>query len=97
MKSPLTLVTGASGFIGWHVAKMLTEKGYRVRALCRPSSQIRELDVERVLGDLRDPVSLRSAVRGCSLVFHLAADYRLWSRNPQEMYDSNVNGTRYPA
>jgi dihydroflavonol-4-reductase len=89
-----TLVTGASGFLGWHVARSLVERGDRVRALCRPSSQIRELDVERVTGDLRDPESLARAVEGCELVFHVAADYRLWSKHPQELYASNVDGTR---
>ena len=72
----------------------LTERGHRVRALCRPASQIRELDVERVTGDLRDPDSLRRAVEGCELVFHVAADYRLWSKHPGELYPSNVDGTR---
>lgn len=91
---PDTLLTGASGFLGWHVARALTGRGYRVRALCRPSSELRELDVERFTGDLRDPASLREAVKGCRCVFHVAADYRLWSRNPQELYDSNVEGTR---
>lgn len=90
----LALVTGASGFLGWHVARVLTERGYSVRALCRPSSQIRELAVERVTGDLRDPDSLVRAVDGCELVFHVAADYRLWSRNPEDLYRSNVDGTR---
>ena len=88
------LVTGASGFLGWHVARRLLEKGWRVRALARPSSTIRELDVERVIGDLRDPESLRRAVAGCEVVFHVAADYRLWARNPEELYRSNVDGTR---
>ncbi|HEY1949784.1 MAG TPA: hopanoid-associated sugar epimerase [Bryobacteraceae bacterium] len=92
---PVTLVTGASGFLGWHIARLLAERGHRVRALCRPSSQLRELDVERVTGDLRDPASLASAVQGCELVFHVAADYRLWSKNPQDLYDSNVEGTRH--
>jgi len=91
---PVALVTGASGFLGWHVARLLTEKNYRVRALCRPSSQIWELDVERVTGDLRDPESLQKAAAGCELVFHVAADYRLWSRHPQDLYHSNVDGTR---
>ncbi len=91
---PLALVTGASGFLGWHVARLLTEKGFQVRALCRPASQIRELDVERVTGDLRDPGSLQNAAAGCALVFHVAADYRLWSPHPRELYDSNVAGTR---
>jgi dihydroflavonol-4-reductase len=65
-----------------------------VRALCRPASQLRELDVERVEGDLRDPDSLRRAVEGCELVFHVAADYRLWSKHPADLYASNVDGTR---
>ena len=90
----LTLVTGASGFLGWHIARVLTERGHRVRALCRPASQLRELDVERVTGDLRDPDSLRRAVEGCEIVFHVAADYRLWSKHPGELYSSNVEGTR---
>ena len=89
-----TLVTGASGFLGWHVARALVERGDRVRALCRPASQIRELDVERVTGDLRDPGSLARAAEGCNLVFHVAADYRLWAKDPHELYESNVDGTR---
>jgi dihydroflavonol-4-reductase len=91
---PITLVTGASGFLGWHVARLLTERGHRVRALCRPQSQMRELEVERVSGDLRDPASVARAVAGCKLVFHIAADYRLWSKRPQDLYASNVDGTR---
>lgn len=87
-------MTGASGFLGWHVARLLTERGYRVRALCRLASELRELDVERVSGDLRDWDSLESAVQGCGLVFHVAADYRLWSKNPDDLYRSNVDGTR---
>ena len=94
LSTPLTLVTGASGFIGWHVARLLTERGHRVRALCRPSSRIRELSVERVVGDLRDPASLAAAVRDCNYVFHVAADYRLWAPDPKEMYETNVEGTR---
>ena len=88
------LLTGASGFVGWHVAKLLTEKGWRVRALVRPTSQLRELEVERVDGDLRDAGSLERAAMGCSAVFHLAADYRLWTKHPEEMYRSNVEGTK---
>jgi dihydroflavonol-4-reductase len=88
------LVTGASGFVGWQIARLLLERGYRVRALARPSSSIPELDIERVTGDLRDPASLARAVAGCGVVFHVAADYRLWSKDPQEMYRSNVDGTR---
>ena len=90
----MTLVTGASGFLGWHVAHALAERGHRVRALVRPTSHLQDLDVEPIIGDLRDPPSLERAVAGCKLVFHVAADYRLWSRHPQELYDSNVGGTR---
>ena len=89
-----TLVTGASGFVGWHVARLLAERGHRVRALVRPTSRIHELDVEAVQGDLRDPGSLAGAVAGCGLVFHVAADYRLWAPDPNELYQSNVDGTR---
>src|SRR5580692_2266168 len=88
-----TLVTGASGFIGWHVARLLLERGHRVRALVRPSSKVPGLEVERITGDLRDPNSLAPAVAGCGRVFHVAADYRLWSKNPSDLYASNVDGT----
>ncbi len=89
-----TLVTGATGFIGWHVAKKLLQHGHAVRALVRPGSQVKELSVETVTGDLRDPDSLARAVEGCSTVFHIAADYRLWAKYPDELYQSNVTGTR---
>lgn len=89
-----TLVTGASGFLGWHVARLLVERGYSVRALVRPTSKIRELDVEPCTGDLRDPASVERAVAGCGLVFHVAADYRLWAADSGELYRSNVDGTR---
>lgn len=65
-----------------------------MRALCRPASLLRELDVERVEGDLRIPESLDRAIAGCRQVFHVAADYRLWSKDPNELYQSNVEGTR---
>jgi dihydroflavonol-4-reductase len=89
-----TLVTGASGFIGWHVARWLGERGHKVRALVRPSSKLRELEAEPVAGDLRDTASLDRATAGCGLVFHVAADYRLWARDPDELYRSNFEGTR---
>ena len=89
-----TLVTGASGFIGWHVARSLLKAGHQVRALVRPGSQVQEIEVELVKGDLRDAESLRRAAAGCGLVFHVAADYRLWAKHPQELYESNVGGTR---
>lgn len=89
-----TLVTGATGFIGWHVAKRLLERGHRVRALVRPSSKLRDIDIQAVQGDLRDRDSLERAVAGCGSVFHVAADYRLWAKDPGELYRSNVDGTR---
>jgi dihydroflavonol-4-reductase len=89
-----TLVTGATGFVGWHVARLLLERGHRVRALVRPSSRLRELEVEAAAGDLCDPDSLERAVAGCGLVFHVAADYRLWARDSGQLYRSNVDGTR---
>ena len=89
------LVTGATGFIGWHVARKLIEKGQRVRVLARDPSKLRDLaDVEIVAGDLRDRASLDRAVTGCGVVYHVAADYRLWTREPREMFRSNVDGTR---
>src|ERR1035437_3262026 len=88
------LVTGASGFLGWHVARRLLDRRYAVRCLVRAGSRVEELDVERVTGDLRDAASLERAVAGCGLVFHVAADYRLWARHPEELYRSNVDGTR---
>jgi dihydroflavonol-4-reductase len=88
------LVTGATGFVGWHVASKLAARGERVRALVRDPARLREVDAEPVQGDLRDADSLRRAVAGCSVVYHVAADYRLWTRRPEEMYASNVGGTR---
>jgi dihydroflavonol-4-reductase len=91
-----TLVTGATGFVGWHVARKLLERGEKVRALVRDPARLKELeDVEVVEGDLRDPESLVRAVEGCGVVYHVAADYRLWTRDPQEMFRSNVDGTRH--
>jgi dihydroflavonol-4-reductase len=89
-----TLVTGATGFLGWHVANRLLARGENVRALVRDKSRVRELDVEIVVGDLRDSRSLERAVAGCAVVYHVAADYRLWAKDPSELYRSNVEGTR---
>jgi len=88
------LVTGASGFLGWHVARVAIEHGCAVRALARPGSRVQELPVEIIVGDLRDPASVRRAADGCGIAFHVAGDYRLWARNPRELYESNVEGTR---
>jgi dihydroflavonol-4-reductase len=73
---------------------VLRERGYPVRALVRAGSRVDALDVEPVTGDLRDADSLARAVAGCGLVFHVAADYRLWAKEPAELYRSNVDGTR---
>ena len=92
-----TLVTGASGFLGSHVARLLFERGESVRLLLRPTSQtklIEGLTAERVEGDLRDPGSLGRALAGVRTVYHVAADYRIWARDPREIYESNVQGTR---
>jgi dihydroflavonol-4-reductase len=90
-----TLITGATGFVGWHVARKLLDRGHRLRALVRDPGRLRELEgVEAVRGDLRDRDSLARAVEGCGVVFHLAADYRLWTREPEELFRSNLDGTR---
>ena len=90
-------VTGATGFLGSHVARQLLSRGAELRLLVRPASRldnIADLAAERVVGDLRDLESLKRGMSGCEFVFHVAADYRLWTRNGQELYDSNVEGTR---
>jgi dihydroflavonol-4-reductase len=93
----LAFVTGATGFLGSHVARALADQGADLRLLVRPTSDLRNLDglhADRVIGDLRDPASIEKALSGCDVVFHVAADYRLWVRDPDEMYRSNVEGTR---
>jgi dihydroflavonol-4-reductase len=92
-----TLVTGATGFVGSHVARQLVASGHSVRVLVRASSNLRLLEniaAEKVEGDLRDAASIDRAMRGVRRVFHVAADYRLWTRHPEELYESNVEGTR---
>src|SRR5437762_2584132 len=93
----LAFVTGATGFLGSHVARALTDEGADLRLLVRQSSNtknIQDLKAELVTGDLRDPASLEKGIAGCEVVFHVAADYRLWVRDPEEMYRANVDGTR---
>ncbi len=91
-----TLVTGATGFVGAAVARRLLAAGHEVRVLVRPTSvltNIADLPLEKRIGDLRDPASLRAAMEGIDALFHVAADYRIWTPKPQELLDSNVIGT----
>lgn len=88
------LVTGATGFLGWHVVQVLNQRGVPVRALVRRPEAARALDAELVVGDLRDAESVERAMAGCGVAFHVAADYRLWVRDSREMFRSNVDGTR---
>jgi len=90
-------ITGATGFLGTHVARVLAEQGAGLRLLVRPTSNLKNLEglhAETAMGDLRDAASLEKAMSGCEVVFHVAADYRLWVQDPAEMYRSNVEGTR---
>jgi len=90
-------VTGATGFVGSHVATVLAEQGAELRLLVRTGSDpknIQELNADRVIGDLCDPESIDRAMAGCDVVFHVAADYRLWVRDPAQMYRANVEGTQ---
>ncbi|HEU4415986.1 MAG TPA: hopanoid-associated sugar epimerase [Candidatus Angelobacter sp.] len=90
-------ITGATGFVGSHVARALAAEGAELRLLARPTSRtdnIAELRADVVKGDLREPESLKKAMAGCEFVFHVAADYRLWVRDPEQMYRANVEGTR---
>src|ERR1051326_4585121 len=90
-------ITGATGFVGAHVARALASQGADLRLLARTTSRmenIAELRADVAYGDLREPESLKKAMQGCEFVFHVAADYRLWVRDPQEMYKANVEGTR---
>ena len=89
------LVTGATGFLGWHVARQLLDRGDRVRVLVRDPQRLRECEgAEVAQGDLRDRDSLERAMAGCGVLYHVAADYRLWAKKPDELYRSNVDGTR---
>ena len=92
-----TLVTGATGFVGSAVARLLLAEGRAVRVLTRAnadSCNIDGLEVERVIGDLIDAASLKAAAAGCDALYHVAADYRLWIPRPDEIYAANVEGTR---
>jgi dihydroflavonol-4-reductase len=91
-------LTGGSGFVGSHIARLLVERGARVRCLVRRTSRTDELGalgVELVEGDLRDADGVRVAMRGADHVFHCAADYRLYAPDPAELYRTNVDGTKH--
>ena len=95
--SDIVLITGATGFVGSAVARAVQATGARVRALVRPSStrtNLAGLDVEFVSGDVRDEAAVAAAMHGVRYAFHVAADYRLWARDPQEIVRTNVEGTR---
>ena len=90
-------LTGATGFVGHHVAKAFAAQGAKLRLLTRKTSNLANLEGikgETHVGDLLDPESIRPALAGCDAVVHVAADYRLWIRDPQSMYRANVDGTR---
>src|SRR5579871_2124505 len=90
-------VTGATGFVGHHVAKALAAQGAELRLLIRKSSNLKNLEGipgDTVVGDLARPESVASALSGCDALMHVAADYRLWIRDPETMYRINVDGTR---
>lgn len=92
-----TFVTGATGFIGASIVRELLRDGREVRALVRPNSNLsnlKGLDVELWKGDLLDATSLSSGLEGCDVLYHAAADYRLWTRDPDEMYRTNIGGTK---
>ncbi|HXD46454.1 MAG TPA: hopanoid-associated sugar epimerase [Pseudolabrys sp.] len=93
----LVLLTGASGFVGSAVARRLRAAGFPVRALVRatsPTAHLSDLGLDFVTGDLRDAEAVRRAMVGARHLFHVAADYRMWARNPDEMTQTNVAGTR---
>src|ERR1700678_174546 len=90
-------LTGATGFVGSHVARAYADAGAELRLLTRKTSRLAAIEgiaADVIVGDLRQPESLRTALRGCDALVHVAADYRLWVRDPKEMYAANVDGTR---
>ena len=95
--SDIALVTGASGFVGSAVARALVARGLRVRVLMRPTASrlnIQQLHCESIIGDMRDEESMTAAMKGARYLFHVAADYRLWARDPREIERNNFHGAR---
>jgi len=93
----IVFVTGASGFVGAAVVRALCTRGEDVRVLLRPGRtgpNLQDLAVEQVTGDLREVAGFAEKLKGCSALYHIAADYRLWARHPQDLYDTNVTGTQ---
>ena len=93
----IAFLTGASGFVGSAVARLLLDEGFAVRALVRRNSNranVTGLDLDVVEGDIRDAGQLRQAIKGARYVLHVAADYRLWAPNPDEIFATNVEGTK---
>ena len=89
-------LTGATGFVGNHVARLYADQGAQLRLLTRGTNnaQLEGIPADVIAGDLRQPEELRAAISGCDAVVHVAADYRLWVRDPDDMYRANVTGTR---
>ena len=92
------MLTGATGFVGANLLDVLLERGFRVRCFVRDENLARSFlptqDIELFQGDVRDPEALERCAKGCQIIFHTAADYRLWVPDPEKMYATNVQGTR---
>ncbi|WP_459545018.1 NAD-dependent epimerase/dehydratase family protein [Nocardia sp. X0981] len=98
MADPVVLVIGASGFLGSHLTRLLVADGAHVRALVRPTSDLRaiaDLPVEIRYGDLFDDTALREAMRDCAVIYHCAVDTRAWLRDPEPLFRTNVAGLRH--
>lgn len=96
MSKPITFMTGATGFVGAAVARLLIQQGHRLKILTRPKNDrrnIQNLDVELVEGDLGKPETYAAALEGCQALFHVAADYRIWVPDPAAMNSINIDGT----
>jgi dihydroflavonol-4-reductase len=92
-----TLITGATGFLGNSIARALQKTGAEIKLLIRKSSNtstIQDIEAEKFVGDIQDPLSIKNALRGCNHLYHVAADYRLWARRSKDLYDNNVLGTK---